>query len=128
MKNKLHNHTKLTKQFKKFFESDTLVITVANAAGTENVGGVPKNYRFQGKVNLVVVKELLDTNMVYPFDANANIWPWIIQDSGTPEEILYDKTSDMYKDSGKIGVKYTDVLGVGAALPHAIERVTVTIS
>jgi hypothetical protein len=118
----------LAEVFKSFFESDTLVITVANAAGTENVGGVPTNNRHKGTVNLVVLDELIDTNMVYPFDANAGIPAWIVQDAGSPEEIRFDKDSDFYKNTYKVGVKYLDEVGVGAALPHAIERVTVTIA
>jgi hypothetical protein len=110
---------------KDFFESDTLVLAVANAGGTI-VGGVPRKNRFMGAVQPVIVPELLDDNIVYALDGNSGVFPWVLQDGGAPEEIVFDKTSDRYKTTGMVGVSYKLLMAVAAALPHAVERITLT--
>ncbi len=114
----------LGEQAKDFFESDTLVLAVEN--GGTIVGGVPRNNRHKGTVNLVVCPELLDADVIYPLDSKSGCSPWILQDGGAPEEIRYDKTSDLYKDSGFLAVKYILISAVAACLPHAIERIVIS--
>lgn len=111
---------------KDFFESDNLVLAIENQAGTENVGGTWTNNRHKGTVQVVVCDELLDANIVYALDAGSGAFPWIVQTTGAPEEIRYDKNDALYKDAGKVGVKYVLTMGVAAALPHAIERLTIS--
>ena len=84
------------------------------------------NNRFKGIVQLVVGEDLTSETQIYLLDATANAYPWIVQSTGTPEQITYDKTDALYKDNGRIGVKYILGLACAAALPHAIERITIT--
>jgi hypothetical protein len=116
----------LEESAKDFFESDNLVLAIENQAGSENVGGTWTNNRHKGTVEVVVCDELLDDAIMYAIDGTRGVYPWIVQDGGTPEEIRYDKTDALYKDQGKIGVKYVLTMGVAAALPHAIERLTIS--
>jgi hypothetical protein len=77
-------------------------------------------------VELVVGDELSSDDEIFLLDGNAGCFPWILQDGGSPEEIRYDKDDAMYKNEGKIGVKYVLLAACAAALPHAIERITLT--
>jgi hypothetical protein len=115
----------LEEQAKDFFESDTLVLAVENAGGTI-VGGVPRNNRHKGSVNLVVCPELLDANVVYAIDSQAAASPWILQDTGAPTEIRFDKDSEYWKHTQKVALSYLLEMAVAACLPHAIERITLT--
>lgn len=115
----------LSEQAKNFFESDNLVLAV-EAAGGAIVGGVPTNNRHKGTVNVIVCPELLDDAVMYALDSNSGAYPWILQDGGAPEEIVFDKTDHMYKTTLKIGVSYTLTMAVAAALPLAIARLTIT--
>lgn len=114
----------LEEQAKGFLESDNLVIAVQNAGGTI-VGGVPTNNRHKGSIQLVVGDELEDDDLIYFLDLPSGCSSWIVQDTGSPEEIRYDKDSAKYKDSGYIGVKYVTAQAAAAALPHAIECVQI---
>jgi hypothetical protein len=115
----------LEEYIRDLLENDLLIQAVTNQAGTENVGGAAGSNRHKGTVNLVVADELLQDDELILIDRNGPP-PWILQDGGAPEEIVYDKDSDLYKDTGIIGVKYVLLSGAVGALPHAIERVTVS--
>ncbi len=65
----------------------------------------------------------VDADKVYFINANHGAKPWVLQDGGAPEEISYDKTSDFYKDSGRLGKKFVLLMDLIACLPHAITRV-----
>jgi len=110
----------------KFFSSDTLVLAVKNVAGAV-VGGVPQNNIWGGgRFSVIVGDELLDDNVIYALDSKSGCVPWVVQTRGAPEEIVFDRTSDLYKTTYKIGVKYLLDMAAAAALPHAIERITIT--
>lgn len=81
------------------------------------------NNIYKGAVNLIVSDELTSDTVVYGFDRNGPACA-ILQDGGSPEEILYDKSSDMYKDTGMIGIKFVLEMAAGAALPHSVQRAT----
>lgn len=115
----------LEEEAKEFYESDNIALALTNKAGTENVGGVPTNNRHKGTVEVIVCDELEEDNVVYPLDLRKGAYPWIIQNAGGPEEILYTKQDALYKDKGMIGIKYVLKMAVAAALPHAIEKVTI---
>lgn len=104
-------------------ENDLLITTITNKAGSENVAAATGNNRMKGAVTLVVGDELQDDNIVYCLDASRGCYPWIVQDGGAPEQIIFDKSDAMYKANGKVGVKYVLTMGAAAALPQAIERV-----
>jgi len=109
----------LEEQFRDLLELDTVVRAI------ENVGAVTVNNRHKGTVGLEVGDELEDANMVYAFAA-AGPPPWVLQTTGTPEEIRFDKDSDSWKHTGDLGLKYTGQAGVVGALPHGIARVTIS--
>lgn len=94
----------------------------AQLAQGSNVQLVSNNI-YKGAVNLIVSDELTSATVVYGIDRNGPAFA-ILQDGGSPEEIVYDKTSDMYKNQGMVGVKYVKELAAGAALPHSIQRAT----
>lgn len=116
----------LSEVAKNFFEPDTLALAVMNAAGTEVVGGIPRNNRYKSQVNVVICDELQDDNIVYALDATSTCSPWIIQTVGAPEEIRRDKDSDYWKSTLKVSIAYILEQAVAACLPHAIERITLT--
>lgn len=105
---------------KEFLQSDLMYNAQLLAAG--NTHAVSNNI-YKGVVNLIVADELTDDDQVYGIDRNGPAFA-ILQDGGSPEEVVYDKTSDMYKDQGMVGVKYVKELAAGAALPHSIVRAT----
>jgi len=120
-----------------FFERDTVIQAIQNVAGSENVGGVTQRNRFT-QVQVEVADELTgelpsgtspDDDTIYAFGSRpdgSRPSPWIVQRTGSPEEIRYDKDSEKYKDTGKIGVKYVEEFGVAAALPHAVLRINLS--
>jgi hypothetical protein len=79
--------------------------------------------RHKGTVKLVVLDELTNASKWYPMALNKpGMYPWIVQDEGTPEEIRHDKTSALYQTQLKIGVAYI-LRGNGRlALPQAMQR------
>ena len=117
------------------FARDAIIDLVTNVAGSENVGGVAMQNRFSG-TKVVVADELTgtlpsgasgDSDTVYAFavkEGGAKAPPaWVVQRRGVPEEIRYEKTDQLYKDSGLVGVKYVLRMAAAAALPHAIVRI-----
>jgi hypothetical protein len=115
----------LEEQVRDLLENDQLVIAIENQAATDNVGGASVNNRHRGTVEIVVADELLNDDELFFIDRGARCYPWIIQDGGAPEEIRFDRDSETYKREGKLGVGYVMLMAVAAALPQAIERVTV---
>lgn len=107
-------------------ESDLLLQAVSNVAGTETVGGVALPNRHRGTVQLVVADELTSDQYVYGIANNGAVPAWIVQTTGAPEEIRYDLSSDYYKDSGQIGVKYVLNMAAAGCLPHGICRVDIS--
>jgi hypothetical protein len=107
---------------KKFLESDLMYnATLAGGIGTQ----LTSNNIYKGAVNLVVCDELTTAGVFYVVDKGGPK-PWIVQDSGAPEEIQYTKDDELYKNTGKIGIKYVLTMAVAAALPHSIARVTIS--
>jgi hypothetical protein len=120
----------LEEQFRDLLELDVVVRAIENQAGSDNVGGVAVNNRHKGTVGLVVGDELEDANLVYALAVTSTgapgPAPWVLQTTGAPEEIRYDKDSELWKDTGDVAVKYVGLAGVAAALPHGIVRVTIS--
>ncbi len=106
------------------FLSSDLMYNAILASGT-NVNQVSNNI-YKGFIQLVVCDELLDDTLVYAIDAKGPK-PWIVQQAGAPEEIIYDRNSELYKSQFKLGIKYKLEANAAAALPHAIERITLTV-
>jgi len=109
--------------FKKFLEADFMYNSaLAQGANTNLVSA--NMYR---GINLVVAPELdsASTANVFFVDRNGPP-PYILQDGGSPEEIRYDKDSELYKNTGTIGMKFVYLAGATGALPHGTVRVTLT--
>jgi hypothetical protein len=113
----------LEQQFKIILESDLMYnATLANGSNTMQAS---KNI-YQGAVNLIVAPELTGSTVFYAIDRNGPPFAILQDGGGTPEEIVYDKTSEMYKNTGKVGVKYVLSMACKAALPHAVAKITIT--
>jgi hypothetical protein len=124
---------------RKLFEHDTVVRAVQNVLSTENVGGVTQNNIYSG-YTYKVADELTgtlpsgltgDVDTIYAFATRQGEAPppaYVLQDGGTPEEIVYDKTDPQYKDAAKIGLKRRLKMSATAALPHGIVRVNLSPS
>lgn len=106
--------------FFEFLESALMYNAQLDQGSNTNI---TSNNIYRGTVNLVVMDEATSDTTVYGVDRNGPAFA-IVQDGGAPEEILFDKTSDMYKRQGLVGVNFVKELAVGAALPHSIMRCT----
>ena len=112
---------------REFLEQDLLIQAVENAAGDENVAAVTQRNRHKGTVQLLVSDELAAADEIFLFSRNKpGLFPWIVQREGAPEEILHDKSSAMYKSELKVGLSYILRGNAAAALPHCIERITIS--
>lgn len=111
---------------RKFLESDMMraAFLEGGDGSTKNTNQISNNI-WRGAVVPVLCHELTTAGTFYFLDATAGAKPWIVQDGGAPEEIVYDTNSDLYKSQGKLGVKYVLQMGVAPALPHAIVRVVI---
>ena len=115
-------------------QRDTVIELVRNAAGTENVGGAAMPNRFAG-TPIIVGDELTgslpsgavgDADVIYALATKASGVtppPFIVQRGTNAEQIIYDKTDQLYKDTGLIGIKFVLQMAAAAALPHAIVRI-----
>lgn len=111
----------LEERTKLFLQSD-LMYNAMLAVG-DNTNIVSRNI-YQGAIQMVVCDELLDDDVIYAVDVNGPK-PWVVQTGGAPEQIVFDKSSELYKQQFKIGVKYLLKANAGSMLPHAIERLTI---
>ena len=101
-----------------FFQNDLMYNAILAGSTNTNLAG---NNIYKGAVNVIIADELSSAGVCYFIDRNGPK-PWVIQDGGAPEEIIYDKQSELYKSQGKIGVKYVLTQGVGAAVAQSICR------
>lgn len=102
--------------WKNLLENDLLIETIGSSFGaTHNI--------YKGSVTPVCCYELTDSSKWYPAALNKpGMKPWVVQDEGSPEEILSDKTSSLYKTSLKVGIAYV-LRGNGElALPQCMAR------
>ena len=102
--------------WKNLLENDLLI----QAVGT-SFGAVQNIYK--GIVKPVCCYEFTDANKWYPAALNKpGMVPWIVQDEGSPEEIISDKTSDLYKRTLKVGIAHVLRGNGGLALPQCMQR------
>lgn len=110
----------------KFLENETLIRAVKNAAGTENVAAGQTNNTHR-EIKLMISDELTSGSYVYALALNKpGLVPWIIQTEPAPEEIIQDKTSALYQTQLKVAIAYILRGNAELALPHCIERVTIS--
>lgn len=132
---KILNPTSLTLEFKSALEQDTLITAISNLGVQNATSGVvavaPRNNLAYGQVSGTEVKEFSLANgwdQVFwvVLGGNADLYPWVALSDSTPEERLFDKSSEFYKDTGKVKVGYVGNANVGAAMPHRIVRYQIT--
>ncbi len=106
----------LEETFKDLLEQDLVIQAAGSAFGAVN-------NRHKGTVIPIFSDELADDSKWYPLALNKpGMFPWIVQDEGSPEEIRSDKTSHLYATTLKVGVAYV-LRGNGAlALPQCVQR------
>lgn len=91
------------------------------AIGGGSFGAVDN--RHKGTVDLVVLEELDDAPHHFGLSLNKpGLFPWIVQDEGTPEQIISDKSSALYATTLKIGIAYILRGNGGLALPQVMVR------
>jgi hypothetical protein len=112
--------------FKDVLSQDTLINALRNVAGTENVAAVQKSNVYKG-TKYIVADELASQDYFYCFaTGKPGLHPWVVQQGSAPEEIVHDKSSELYKRSLKVGVAYIGQMAVAACLPHPVLRVQIT--
>lgn len=118
--------------FKVTLETDTLIRAVAAdgtiSGGSGNVAAVTQNNIYKGSYGYTVADELEDQDHFYAFASGGDPMnvPWVVQTSGSPEEIIHDKTSEKYKSTRKVAIAYLGKMNVSGCLPHRIVRVQIT--
>lgn len=112
--------------WKEFLEHDTLIRAVQDSGG-DNVAAVTQNNIYKSTAGYTIADELAEQKYFYAFAAGRpGLYPWIVQKGSAPEEILHDKSSELYKRSRKVGIAYVGQLNAAMALPHGIVRVEIT--
>lgn len=114
-------HPDREEEARDFLESDLMYLAALDQGS--NTNQVAKN-RYANAFNLVVVDEFTDPDIMYVV-AKGGPDPYILQDGGTPEQINYTKDDQLWKDTGKVGVKYILTMAAAPALPHSIARYTI---
>jgi hypothetical protein len=127
--------TTYTRTFKKLLEQDTLLTAVSNAGvqgASANVvaAGLRKNIDF-GQVSYQECREFNITNgwdqvFFVVLGGATELYPWVALTDGAPEEALFDKSSEFYKETSAVKIGYKGNANVGAAMPHRIVRYQVT--
>ncbi len=128
----------LTREFKKSLEDDTLITAVSNAGvqspatpGTSIVAAVQKKNIDFGQIHGREVKEFSVANgwdqvFYVVLGGNPSLYPWVVLTDTAPEERLFDKSSEFYKNTNKVKIGYIGNANVGAAMPQRIVRYTLT--
>lgn len=94
---------------------------IIESNGANNFGTVQN--RHKGTVQLIVSDQLTVSGQWYALGLNKpGMYPWVVQDTGTPETITQDKTDALYKASLQIGLASILRGNGGLALPHCIHR------
>lgn len=95
------------------------------------VATAPTSNPYLGKLNVVHIPELTDTNDWYLVDSKLmsqqGVPPWISAKFRAPEDLglrYFDESSDFFKNTGKIKVSSHLWYGFALLFPHAIRRVT----
>lgn len=113
-------HIDEEQEWRDVLESDILVEAVKEGAAV--VGGASVDNRHKGTVELEVGDELT-SGTFYGISGNLpSLKPWITVDDGTPETIINDKESSLYKTTLKIGFASIKRGYAGLAMPQAAHR------
>lgn len=123
--------TSFTHELKSYLENDTLITAVSNAGvqnATSNV--VAAANRKNLAYGLVTPREVKEFSVANGWDqvffvvlgGNPELYPWVALSDSAPEERLFDKSSEHYRNTGEVKVGYIGNANVGAAMPHRIVR------
>jgi hypothetical protein len=118
--------------FKQVLESDTLIRAISNAGAadaTSNVVAVTQSKNiYQGNgTGYTVTDESTQDDVLYVMAAGKpGLYPWVVQQGASVEEIICDKTSQKYKDTLKESISEIGYANAAACLPHGIIKVTIT--
>lgn len=102
---------------KDLLENDMLIETVGSSFGAVQ-------NRHKGTVKLVVMDEHDDGANWYGLALNKpGLFPWIVQTEGAPEQIVSDKSSNLYQTTLQVGIAMILRGNGGLALPQCALRV-----
>ena len=78
---------------------------------------------YKNTVKLIICDELTNATTWYPLALNKpGMLPWVVQDWGSPEIVVHDKTSPMFTEKRKIGMDFYMEGGGQLLLPQCIQR------
>lgn len=123
---KILAHADRENLFKNNLEQDTLVRAVLNVAETDIVAATTKANLWKGTIGYTIADELGDPDVFYILAAGRpGLYPWAVQ-MGSPQETIFDASSERAKMTLKVSVSYVGQMNAMAAMPHGIARVTIT--
>lgn len=94
---------------------------IIESNGANNFGTV--NNRHKGTVKLVVNDQLTVDAQWYGLGLNKpGMYPWIVQDTGSPETIIQGKDDALYKTKLMVGLASILRANGALALPHCVHR------
>jgi hypothetical protein len=117
-------HPDREEEFLDLLEADVLLNTIAAGRGSEGNRSQVTENRHKHTVELVVGEELREPDVFYLL-GNGETPAWVVQEGPAPEQIIFDKSSARYQETGEIGLKSILKAGAAGVLPHAIERITI---
>lgn len=110
-------HSSDEETWRNILERDLII----ESNGANNFGTV--NNRHKGTVKLIVSDQLTVAGQWYALGLNKpGMFPWVLQDTGSPETIIQDKNDALYKKELKVGMASILRGNGGLALPHCIHR------
>ncbi len=108
--------------FKKALKDDTLIRAVSSTgvpdAAASVVAAVTTKNMWQNQIGYTVVYALAA--------GKPGLYPWIVQQGSSLEEIVCDKQSQKWKDTRKVSLAFVGQANVAACLPQRIAKVTIT--
>lgn len=94
---------------------------IIESIGANNFGTV--NNRHKGSVKLIVSDQLSVSTQWYALGlSKPGMYPWVVQDDGTPETIIQGKEDALYKTALKVGLASIFRGNGGLAVPQCIHR------
>lgn len=117
--------------FKKALELDTIIRAVDTSGGvgnaSSNIAAVTQQNQWKNTVGWTKTDESTQSSIFYAVAApKPGLFPWVVLTDGSPEERVWDESSEKYKDHGKVAIAYIGNANVAACLPHRIRRYTIT--
>lgn len=110
-------HPDKEETWRNILERDLLI----ESNGANNFGTV--NNRHKGTVKLIVSDQLTVSAQWYALGLNKpGMFPWVVQDEGSPETIIQGKEDALYKTTLKVGMASILRGNGGLALPQCIHR------